>query len=68
MCCGIGSWEASVRVWGIMSRGWGPRGGRAVPEGVHVDFLNFITTPDSHMCGYILAGTTMGVNRSAPSP
>ena len=27
---------ASVRVWEIMSRGRGPRGGRAVPEGVHV--------------------------------
>ena len=29
---------ASVRVWAIMSRGGGPRGGRAVPEGVHVDY------------------------------
>jgi hypothetical protein len=29
---------ASLRVWEIMSRGRGPRGGRAVPEGVRVDY------------------------------
>jgi ABC-type branched-subunit amino acid transport system permease subunit len=29
---------ASVRVWPIMSRGRGARGGRPVPEGVHVDY------------------------------
>jgi hypothetical protein len=29
---------ASVRVWPVMSRDWGPRGGRAVPVGVHVDY------------------------------
>jgi hypothetical protein len=28
-----------VRVWEIMSRGWGPRGGRPLPEGVQVDLL-----------------------------
>jgi hypothetical protein len=27
-----------VRVWAIMSRRWEPRGGRAVPEGVYVDY------------------------------
>jgi len=38
---GIGSWSswaASVRVWQIMSRGRGPRGGRAVPEGANVAY------------------------------
>ena len=31
---------ASVRVWQIISRGWGPRGGRAVPEGANVAYAH----------------------------
>ena len=38
--CAVPSAPAAfrVRVWEVMSRGRGPRGGRAVPEGVHVDY------------------------------
>jgi len=38
---------ASVRVWETMSRGRGPRGGRPVPEGVHVVYP--LTPPAIHI-------------------
>ena len=44
--CGSGSWAASVCVWAIMSRRWGPRGGRAVPEGANVAFPHALQRPD----------------------
>jgi len=38
---------AGVRVWEVLPRGRGPRGGRAVPEGVHVDDpLNALSKQD----------------------